>query len=327
LAVLLLVMAAGIGGIAGHAYVSYRAAADILPPNSGPVGLWLQHKWVGEPQTTAQYDVLGAELRRHRVTDLFVHVGPLDASGRIPSGKYANAADFAAALHQRLPASRIQAWIGQWERRAGGPLDLTDPSVRAEIVGTAARFLELGFDGIHYDIEPLRGDDPALLDLLESTHALTQAHGRILSLATDEIEPIPGMKWLVNAFVPHAYLWTSTEYRAIAERVDQIAVMSYNTALPRDWLYGAFIARQTRQLRDAIGEGKTLFIGVPTYYEPSWAFRPEAENMVSGLLGARLGVSRLEPVAQANTGVAVYAHWTTDDAEWAAYRRLWLDQH
>jgi hypothetical protein len=121
----LLLIAAGVGALAGAAYLAYHRD---LPAQAqgGPVGLWLEHRWVGETQTVEAYDALAAELRWHGISDLFAHVGPLDGQGEIPAQRYPNAAAFVAALHARLPGVHLQAWMGQMEKRRGGPLDLAD---------------------------------------------------------------------------------------------------------------------------------------------------------------------------------------------------------
>jgi hypothetical protein len=320
-AIALLVIAVGIGAAAGAAYRRYHRD---LPAQAqgGPVGLWIEHRWVGEAQTAASYDALAADLRRHGITDLFAHVGPLDSHGAIPPERYPNAAAFVAALHARLPGVHVQAWMGQMEKRRGGPLDLADSATRAGILRTAAIFLDLGFDGIHYDIEPLQRDDAALHVLLDATRALTQPRGRLLSLATTEIEPFAGANTLVNTLLPDAVLWSPADYRAATARVDQVAVMSYNTALPWDWLYGSFMTFETRRIAAAVDGKAAIMMGVPTYEEPGWTFHPAAENMESALRGIRLALADAGPWT-ARPGVAIYARWTTDDAEWATYRRLW----
>jgi hypothetical protein len=320
-ALALLLIAVGLAALAGAAYLGYHRDLP-LQQQSGPVGLWLEHRWVGETQSAQAYDALADELRRHGITDVFAHVGPLDRYGEIPLERYPNAASFVAALHARLPALHIQAWMGQMEKRRGGPLDLADPGTRDGILRTAEIFLDLGFDGIHYDIEPLQRDDAALHALLDATRELTRRRGRLLSLATTEIEPFAGANALVNTPLPDAVLWSPADYRAAAARVDQLAVMSYNTALPWDWLYGSFVAFETRRILEAVDGTATIMMGVPTYEEPGWTFHPEAENMESALRGVRLALADASS-RPAQLGVAIYAHWTTDDAEWTIYRRLW----
>jgi hypothetical protein len=72
------------------------------------------------------------------------------------------------------------------------------------------------------------------------------------------------------------------------------------------------------------GTGVELFFGVPTSEEKTATHRPEAENMASGLLGVIDGLNDAAARPSATTGVAIYPYWETDDAEWAAYDRLWL---
>ena len=90
-------------------------------------------------------------------------------------------------------------------------------------------------------------------------------------------------------------LWSPADYREAAARVDQLAVMTYNTALPRDWLYGSFVAFETRRILEAVDGRATVMIGVPTYEEPGWTFHPEAENMELALRGVRLALADASP--------------------------------
>ena len=99
--------------------------------------------------------------------------------------------------------------------------------------------------------------------------------------------------------------------------------MLYDAALPRRWLFSAFAANQVAAIRRAVGGRAILFIGVPTYAERRWNFDPAAENMASALAGIAHALDG-EAAAPADFGLAVYAHWTTDDAEWALWRRHWL---
>lgn len=303
------------------AYIDYNR--EDAPPRRapGPNAVWLAHKWVGALQLPSAYRDLAAHLIRHKITDGFFHVGPLRADGTIDPARYPAAARLIQEMRRHAPALRVQAWIGQIEKRGGGPLDLADPAVRQAVVATARQFLDLGFDGIHYNIEPSSGN-PHLLTLLEATRRVTRDRGAVLSMATDEIEPFPGLARLTQAAGTHAGFWTAAYHRAVSSRVDQIAVMMYDTGLPADWLYGTLVAWETRRILALTPDRVTVFVGVPTYEENRLSFRPGAENMRSGLRGIRNG---LASGATPNPfGVAVYANWTTDAAEWRRYRHDWL---
>lgn len=306
------------------AWLLYRYAPAAMPGPNTPNAIWAGHRWVAQPHSEEAYDELAAQLQQHRITDIYFHVGPLTAVGLIPPEKYPYAGLLLEAMRARAPDIMLHAWIGQVEKKGGGPLDISDGATRANIVSTAAALVELGFDGIHYNIEPISSGDPDLLALLDDTAAVTRARGRLLSIATDELTPLPGLEYVARLFVRQAGLWREDYYRAVAARTDQVAVMMYDTAVPFDWLYGAVVAWETWRLRGIIGTDTTLFMGVPTYEEEHFGFHPEAENMRSGLRGIGIGLALDGPDTGPEVGAAVYANWTTDETEWAIWRRDWL---
>lgn len=303
---------------------SWRLGPEPSVEATGLSAMWARHQWVGEAHSEQEYDELAAQLRELELTDVFFHVGPLAADGCIPPERYPEADELAAALERRVPEVRVQAWIGQVEMRGGGPLDIGDVSVRERIVGEAERFLELGFDGVHYDIEPWFPGDERYLALLTATREVTQPRGAVLSVSSIEIEPFRGASRLLRSVVRRGALWTPGTYAPMAALVDQVAVMTYDTAMPFDWLFGPLVAQQTRAIAGATGDA-TVFIGVPSYEEPNIGHHPRAENVATGLRGVRHGLERLAPEDRARVGVAVYAEWTTDAGEWDDYRAGWLE--
>lgn len=316
---------AAAGGIAlTAAFLMYRFAPVSPPDARAPNALWARHGWVGDVRSDSEYRQLAEHLRRHRITDVYFHVGPLTGEGLIPPEKYPQAPELIAAMRRHAPELRMHAWIGQVERKGGGPLDISDPATRANIVRTAADFIALGFDGIHYNIEPIHSGDPDMLALLDDSAAVTRDRGKLLSMATDELAPLPGLEHVARLFLRQAGLWRADYYREVAARTDQIAVMMYDTAMPLDWMFGAVVAWETWSLREIVGPGTTLFMGVPTYEEEHFGFHPSAENMASGLRGIGLGLALGSPPAGGEFGAAVYAGWTTDESEWAVWRRDWL---
>ena len=65
-------------------------------------------------------------------------------------------------------------------------------------------------------------------------------------------------------------------------------------------------------------------MGVPTYTRLRFA---QVENLLAALRGIARGLEETRPPArEIFDGVAVYAEWTTDAAEWDAYRTEWLGQ-
>ena len=63
-------------------------------------------------------------------------------------------------------------------------------------------------------------------------------------------------------------------------------------------------------------------MGVPTYDETGVMHRAGVETPENAILGIVAGLRGLGGGGTFE-GVALYAEWTTDPAEWAAYERLW----
>ncbi|HEY8478404.1 MAG TPA: hypothetical protein VIL71_01120 [Spirillospora sp.] len=295
-------------------------------PGTAVNGLWARHQWVGEPHTDAEYRAFGELVRRHRITDVFFHAGPFEADGTVPPAKYRHARDLIAAMRRHAPGVRVQAYLGQIRVVDGhGVIDLDDPAVRERVLRTDAAFLDIGFDGIHYDFEPIYPDDEAFLTLMERTRELTRSRGKVLSAALEQPTLVDAAQPVFEALIPrtgtvHYPPRPTAEFlRRVADRADQVAIMTYDVALPTESLAGWHFARHTRAALELIGDRTTVFMGVPTYRPlMEWA-----ETLPVALRGVRRGVDGLERPPKRPYGVAVYADWTTRPDEWARYRDLW----
>ncbi|WP_240489908.1 hypothetical protein [Actinomadura atramentaria] len=295
-------------------------------PGTNANALWARHQWVGETHTDAEYRAFADLLRRARITDVFFHAGPVEADGTVPPAKYRNAAALLAAMRRYAPGVRAQAYLGQIREVDGhGVIDLDDPAVRNRVLATDATFLDVGFDGIHYDFEPVYRDDGAFLDLLTRTRALTRARGRVLSVAVEQKTLWDGVQPVLDAVAPRTGPLhypprpTARFLRALADRADQVAIMTYDTELPTRSLVGLHYAAHTRWTLDLIGDRATVFIGVPTYRPVTgWA-----EDLATALRGVRRGVDGLDAPPTRPYGVGIYADWTTGAADWRAYDRGW----
>jgi spore germination protein YaaH len=300
--------------------------------NSGLNAVWLEHTWSGSPHTSAEYDQLAAELKTRQITFVYAHVGPLDSNGTIPDDRAPYAQRFATAMRERLPDLRVLAWIGQLEAASGeAPEDvvaLDNSSVRAHIALTAARFVRVyGFSGVHYDIEPIVNNDARFLDLLDETRKALPANA-IISVA--------GQKWAPNATIAdlahqvgHAGAWwTSYYYSRVAAFVDQIAVMTYNTAMPVPQAYSLVVKQQTQNILAAVrsvASPPQILMGIPTYSGNDRWYHDFAENMASGLAGVAAGLNS-DPESSPFAGVAIYRYALTSAASWNTYDKVWLGE-
>ncbi|MEU5878413.1 hypothetical protein [Spirillospora sp. NPDC047279] len=290
--------------------------------------LWARHQWVGEAHTEAEYRALGTLLRQNRITDVYFHAGPFEPDGSVPPAKYRNAGTLIKAMRAHAPGVRAHAYLGQIRKvRGHGLVDLDDPAVRQRVLKTDTIFLDLGFDGIHYDFEPIYTGDRAFLTLLDQTRALTRPRGRLLSVAIEQLTLVDALQPVYKAVLPQG--WGRFHYPprptrdylvALADRADQVAIMTYDVSLPTRSLAGWHFAHHTEQTLRLIGDRTTVFIGVPTYRPlMDWA-----EDLPGALRGVRRGLDALDRPPARPFGVGVYAEWTTSPQDWARYRATWL---
>lgn len=324
-------------GAFGAGYVYYRLTAtvtDYKGPhfNSNQNAVWLEHVWSGQPQSAESYDALAAQLQREHIAFVYAHVGPLSSDGTISPDLAPNASDFAAALHARIPGIKVLAWIGQLEAASGAPSDetvnLADSRVRAAIVATANSFITTsGFDGVHYDIEPIRNNNPHYLDLLIETRAALPA-GALISISAQKWAPNAHLADLLYRAGRGGQWWTSYYFAAVAAHVDQMAVMTYDSGAPTAQSYEIFVQQETKHILAAVRTAShppQVLIGVPTYTGNDAWFHDTAENMRTGLQGVIAGLNS-DDETQPFTGVAIYRLGVTSDDEWRAYDQLWLGE-
>lgn len=332
-AITLLTLIVLLAGFVGIAY--WRLSATVTQYagshfNQGHNGVWLEHAWAGQPHTDADYDALAARLKAEQITYVYAHVGPLDSDGTIPDDRAPNAAALAAALHARMPGVRVLAWIGQLERASGYPadetVDLEESSVRTSIAKTAAHFVaDLGYDGVHYDIEPIVNNNPRFLDLLDETRVQLPP-GAIISLSGQKWAPNATFATMLHNMGKADAWWTSYYYAAVAKHCDQIVALVYNTAMPTPTTYQLAVKQETANILSAVRSAANppqVLIGLPTYPGDNFWFHDTAENMRTGLSGVIAGLNSDRDTSPF-TGVAIYRYALTSDDDWNTYDKMWL---
>ncbi|WP_234336029.1 hypothetical protein [Streptomyces sp. NRRL S-1022] len=285
--------------------------------------LWLGHAWVDGRKGDRDVEALADRLRGTGIRDLYVHSGPLEHDGTLPASAYPKARRLTAAVHRELPGVRVQAWLG--DRLAGeGPdgLRLDRKATRSAVLASTRAVLAAGFQGVHFDLEPLHSGDRDYLDLLDDLRALTHARGAVLSVAAHQIDPLPAFHSFWGATTGHPKWWSQAYFGQVARRVDQIAVMSYDTMQPLQSLYGGYVAQQTSLALEVTPDGTGLLMGLPFYHENRFGHRARAETVPAAVRGVRLGLSRTDADRRA-FGVALYVDFAATEADWRAYREGW----
>jgi Glycosyl hydrolases family 18 len=309
------VAAAGMVGLLAEDVGS--VAAEV--PVGGDDGLWLGHGWVGGQRTAADLNALVARLRETGIRDLFVHVGPLSNNGSLNPALRPRAEWLLTGLHRLLPGVRVQAWLG--DTVGAGGLDLAGPATRRRVLGAARQVLAEGFDGIHLDLEPVPSGDQGYLALLAAMHALTRARHAILSVACAQIEPLPYLQAVGRWIMGRPRWWSSAYLHAVASRVDEVALMTYDTGVPVGAAYSGYVRLQTRLALAAVPPDVTVLIGLPAYHD-SEPGHTSAETVGAAIRGVRLALGADLP--RRPVGVALYADFSARPADWAAYLNDWV---
>lgn len=284
--------------------------------------IWLGHAWVDGRKSGADVTALARQLEGTGIRDLYVHAGPLEHDGTLPLAAVSPKARwFTDAIRAAAPKVRVQAWLGDLVQPGKNPgMDLDDPAVRDRVVASSAAVLDQGFQGIHFDFEPVHSGSTGFLAVLDRTHALTASRGVPLSVAAAQLEPLPHVNAIPLAVAGEGKWWSQDYFTEVARRVEQIAVMSYDTAMPLESLYGGYVAQQTKLALEATPASTDLLMGLPAYWESNPSHWGHAETVQAAIRGARLALSTSP---RQNFGLALYVDFTATAEHWSTYRDTW----
>ncbi|CAL9296997.1 hypothetical protein SUDANB180_04902 [Streptomyces sp. enrichment culture] len=304
-------------------WVNYTGDPASGTRTRGRDALWLGHAWVDGRKGERDVRDLARRLRGTGIRDLYVHSGPLEHDGTLPASAYRKARWFTAAVHRELPGVRVQAWLGDvLATETPDGLRLERAATRTAILASTRAVLDAGFQGAHFDLEPLHSGDRNYLALLDDLRDLTRARGAALSVAAHQIDPLPAFHSLAGTATGHPKWWSQAYFAQVARRVDQIAVMSYDTMQPSQSLYGGYVAQQTSLALEVTPDGTDLLMGLPFYHENRFGHWGHAETVPAAVRGVRLGLSRTD-AGRARFGVALYVDFAATEADWRAYRDGW----
>ncbi len=316
LALALAVLVALVVVIAGAFRLQFTGAPEGWAKSTGNDALWLGHMWVDGRRTEQDVARLAARLRTTGIKDLYVHSGPFEMDGRLDPAKYPNAGNFVQWVKKQLPGIRVSAWLGQ--KVDQGRLNMTDPKSRQNILNAVAAIMKTGYDGIHYNFEPLDDGDTDFLDLLDRT----RRHTGLLSTSTPQIEPYLLMRVAARTALDHDKYWSQGYFKQVVDRVDQVAVMSYDSGMPLQSLYGGHVVRQAALALDLVPETKNVFIGAPAYHDHGISWSDAAESVALAAQGAKLALS--DHGRRERFGLALYVDFAATEQDWQEYSAQWL---
>ena len=93
--------------------------------------------------------------------------------------------------------------------------------------------------------------------------------------------------------------------------------------MPHPALYRSWLCEQVRGISSLASFDVELLFGASVSKEEIFTHRPSVENMQNGLTGICAGLSRATGNRGA-VGIAVYAAWGAEAADWEAWER-WLE--
>jgi hypothetical protein len=146
----------------------------------------------------------------------------------------------------------------------------------------------------------------------------------MLSISAEQVEPVPGGRWALEAVVGHDNWWSSGYLRQVASQVDQVAIMSYDSVLWSGSAYSGFVRDETRIALRAVPRSVSLLVGVPAYAGHDLVHDSAAETTAAGIRGVRLALSAGNP-ANRPVGVALYVDFAATPGDWTSYRSDWLN--
>lgn len=286
--------------------------------NKGHNAVWLSHEWVGEYKDREEVNNLVANLSRYQIDTVFVHTGPIRQDGTIDPATYTYAINFLEKARATKGKIHYQAWLGQIRSK----IDLDEEKVRREIAKQSMILTQLvGFDGIHFDIEPVWDEDLAFISLLRETRGILPKEKKI-SVALAEFFP-NSFVWLVKNFRKLENYNTQVNYTNVSKYADQVVVMAYDTGIKKSWFYRWLVKEQTIWLTDLL-DGREVFVGIPAYDKLTKNFDPQVENVENGLRGIVAGLNDIRSEEENFAGVAIYPYWEMNVKEWRTYEDLWL---
>ncbi len=290
-------------------------------------GIWLAHGWIGgdewfrrnrkeaekpryrSPEALTE---LAARLTRHGVTEVYPHLCPVEAGGRLPP------VDAMAAEHflDALPGMRVWPWVG-------GTLDhvrLEDPQWRGDFTANLRGLLTAHprLTGVHLNIEPLPDGTAEYLLLLDEIRAVLPP-GKKLSIAAYP----PPTRWQPS---PEVH-WGESYFREVSRRSDQMVVMTYDTGIRFEKAYTLLMSQWTREILEW-SEGRPVLLGVPAYEDAHTSYhKPEIENIPNALAGIHAGLRKFPVLPGHYRGIAIYSDWEMNPAKWQAVEERFGSPH
>ncbi len=307
------------------------------PVEADPNAIWIGTEWTYEQPDDVSLNNLVSRLREHDIGTVYAWVSWLQEDGSWRgTANFEAVKSFVERFNEAYPEAELYGWVSF-------PVDLPvnaddedryrmdDPDVQQKVAEFSQRIIgEFGFDGVHLNVEPVWNDNASdFLELLRKVRTAIGDDTRISVAVPPDWSPVDVQIPVPPRITPGTF-WDKQFKQRVALLADQIVVMAYNGGLSKPEDYAEWVAYQVSAYADALSDpvtGTELIIGIPTYdkdaTEPP-AHDPLVENVESAVLGIREGITQAGETASVVKGIAIYAEWETDAAEWSQFKSEWI---
>jgi hypothetical protein len=300
------------------------------PSGAHPNSLWVSNDRTYTAPSDEELVAFVERLRTHEIGTIYAWVTQLLPDGNwFGEANFPNVQSFVERLRTVYPEAEIFGWVNIPVGTAPGAYQLDQDAIQQAVADLSLRITgELGFDGVFLDVDPVADGDGSFLSLLRRVRAATGVDVPLAAAVPPDWTPT-GIDVPLPPQIAPGTVWEESYKQSVALLVNQMVVRSYHTGFNDSADYSAWVAYQVQAFTDAVadlGAGTELFFGLPTYDADPPRFDPAVENVASAAAGVRQGVTAVEDNDVFVQGVAIYGDWTTDDNEWDAFRREWVER-
>jgi hypothetical protein len=321
----------------------------------GDNGAWIGYGYLSGESYWSQVPKVALQMSsNYRVRYWFLNVGTLDATGKL-KGSVSSVTNFLNTLNTWENQEGYQFKLVAWLNASSTKVDITDATVRSNIVGECQKLVSKNvpgsyvaganrtFDGMQLDLEPI-GQDANQSSYLMRFFDQVRAGFHDLRLDNKLTSFTPSKCGTRNIW------WSSPEfYYTLGRHLDLLCAMTYDTGITTGSVYQSWVQDQTTNILDAVSgklwnndaqhpaptNGVKLMIGFPSF--PTNTYHDKSvENILYAAHGVKAGLADLQARGDASVsyfkGVAVYAHtdgtgkdgYADNETDWQSFRQEWL---
>jgi len=249
------------------------------------INVWLEDKQILD------------KMRDNNMKYLFVDVGDTAKNGKLKTSEE-DIEHFLDKIRSYESANNFDFVLLPYSEIMLTDYDLTSSGFEDNFVNDYNRLIEMGFDGIHVDIEAIPSEQR------EDYLRLLERLGREVP-KNKFVSVYPGTI-SVDGKTNSVWVWSLNYYQQVADRADIVSVSGYDSGSESAQEYSAYLNEQINAILSR--EWNTnLFFTVPTHKS-----YPETLDNSLGAYSDALNSANDNPF----TGISVFAEWTTDDNEW-----------